>query len=161
MLRHAFYLTRRIAIAQVVRTPLTPTNAVEIRATGHADRRSRIGGTRREWVHRQKKLDKAARYRLQSRIWRHPSIFADGAASHLGWGETVLPQHTDGHRLFITEEDDEGIYGFCETCPDHHDLVIFKRDGRGSTDGKPRSFPSHHAWRTWRKGTYIFRADGV
>ncbi|MFQ5801640.1 MAG: hypothetical protein ACE5JQ_01925 [Candidatus Methylomirabilales bacterium] len=67
----------------------------------------------------------------------------------------------DGHWMHITEEDEAGIYGFCELCPDHHDMVLFKRDGTESLEGEPRIFPSHHAWRTWRKGTAIFRVPGV
>ena len=66
----------------------------------------------------------------------------------------------DGHRMFVTEEDDAGVYGFCEICPDHHDMVLYRRDGAG-LDTEPRIFPSKHAWTTWRKGTYIFRSDGV
>lgn len=67
----------------------------------------------------------------------------------------------DGHRMFITEQDHGGVYGFCETCPDHHDMVLFYRDGTGSLDSEPRIFPSHHAWRTWLKGIAIFRVPGV
>lgn len=62
--------------------------------------------------------------------------------------------------MFVTEEDDGGIYGFCEVCPDHHDMVLSK-DGDGVLNSEPRIFPSHHAWRTWRKGTAIFRVPGV
>lgn len=69
-------------------------------------------------------------------------------------------QQKDGHRMFVTEEDHAGVYGFCETCPDHHDMVLYRRDGAG-LDKEPKIFPSKHAWRTWRKGTYIFRSDGV
>jgi hypothetical protein len=66
----------------------------------------------------------------------------------------------DGHRMFVTEEDTAGVYGFCEICSDHHDMVLYRRDGAG-LDTEPRIFPSKHAWTTWRKGTYIFRSDGV
>ncbi len=49
-----------------------------------------------------------------------------------------------GQRMFITEQDHGGVYGFCETCPDHHDMVLFYRDGTGSLDSEPKIFPSHH-----------------
>lgn len=67
----------------------------------------------------------------------------------------------DGHRMFITEEDHEGIYGFCEVCPDHHDMVLFKLDGTGAFEPKVRIYPSRHAWNTWRRGEGIFRAIQV
>ncbi|MGH7431228.1 MAG: hypothetical protein ACREI5_05355 [Candidatus Methylomirabilales bacterium] len=67
----------------------------------------------------------------------------------------------DGHRMFVTEEEYAAVYGFCEVCPDHHDMVIFKRDGMPSADGKPRIYPSRHAWNTWRRGEGIFRAIHV
>ena len=64
----------------------------------------------------------------------------------------------DGHRMFVTEEDDAGVYGFCESCPDHHDMVLYRQDGAW-LDKEPKIFPSKHAWTTLRKGTSIFRSS--
>ncbi len=68
---------------------------------------------------------------------------------------------TGEHRMFITEEDEAGRYGFCEMCADHHDMVQWRLNGTGSWDPRVRCYPSHHAWRTWRKGQAIFRVPGV
>jgi hypothetical protein len=67
----------------------------------------------------------------------------------------------DGHRMFVTEEDHAGRYGFCEICADHHDMVQYRLDGTGSFRPEVKCYPSHHAWRTWRKGQAIFRVPGV
>ena len=72
-----------------------------------------------------------------------------------------MVESRNNHQMFVTEEDDFGIYGFCELCPDHHDMVLFKKDGGGVLNSEPKIFPSHHAWRTWCKGTAIFRVPGV
>lgn len=73
----------------------------------------------------------------------------------------AVPHEAIGHRMFITEEDERAVYGFCELCPDHHDIVLYKMDGTGAFEATVRIYPSHHAWRTWRKGTAIFRVPGV
>ena len=73
---------------------------------------------------------------------------------------TAPPQAGD-HRMFITEEDHAGRYGFCETCPDHHDMVQDRLDGTGTFRPEVKCYPSHHAWRAWRKGQPIFRVPGV
>jgi len=73
----------------------------------------------------------------------------------------VEHQQKDGHRMFVTEEDYAALYGFCETCPDHHDMVLSKLDGTGAFEPEPRIYPSRHAWNTWRRGEGIFRAIHV
>jgi len=77
-------------------------------------------------------------------------------------GEGIVEhQQNDGHRMFVTEEDHAALYGFCEVCPDHHDMVLSKLDGTGAFEPKPRIYPSRHAWNTWRRGEGIFRAIHV
>ena len=77
-------------------------------------------------------------------------------------GEGIVEhQQKDGHRMFVTEEDHAAMYGFCEVCPDHHDMVLSKLDGTGAFEPKPRIYPSRHAWNTWRRGEGIFRAIHV
>ncbi len=73
---------------------------------------------------------------------------------------TYRPQ-TGEHRMFITEEDEAGRYGFCEVCADRHDMVQWRLNGTVSWGLPVKCCPSRHAWRTWRKGQAIFRVPGV
>jgi hypothetical protein len=77
-------------------------------------------------------------------------------------GEGIVEhQQKDRHRMFVTEEDHAAVYGFCEVCPNHHDMVLRKVDGTGAFEPAPRIYPSRHAWNTWRRGEGIFRAIHV
>jgi hypothetical protein len=73
----------------------------------------------------------------------------------------TTPPQAGEHRMFVTEEDHAGRYGFCEVCEDHHDMVQLRLDGTGAFRPEVKCYPSHHAWRTWRKGQAIFRVPGV